>query len=67
MRLIINQQETIINAEATLQHAVLSIGMAEATGIAVAVNNKVVPKTGWESFLLRENDKITVIRATQGG
>ena len=67
MKLTINQQETILDAETTLQLAVAAVGMAQASGIAVAVNNKVVPRARWETHTLEENDKITIIRATQGG
>ena len=41
--------------------------MPSINGIALAVNEKVVPKTEWEKFLLKENDKIIIIKATQGG
>ena len=36
-------------------------------GIAVAVDNKVVPKSGWEAKILEEGAKVTVIRAVCGG
>ncbi len=36
-------------------------------GIAVAINNVVIPKTAWFSYILQSNDKITIIKATQGG
>jgi sulfur carrier protein len=36
-------------------------------GIAVAVNETVVPKLQWEQFLLSENDSVTIIKAVQGG
>ena len=36
-------------------------------GIAVAVNETVVPKAQWDSFELQPNDKVLVIKATQGG
>lgn len=36
-------------------------------GIAVAVNNCVVPKPQWESRRLEENDKVIVIQAACGG
>ncbi len=39
----------------------------QSTGIAIAVNNQVIPRSQWEAFLLAEGDKITIIRATQGG
>ncbi len=36
-------------------------------GIALAVNNKVVPKKEWQSCVLKENDNVLLIRASQGG
>ena len=36
-------------------------------GVAVAVNNRVVPRDKWDSFIIRENDNILIIKATQGG
>lgn len=41
--------------------------MNVSKGIAVAVNNKVVPREGWEACLININDKIILIKATQGG
>ncbi len=38
-----------------------------ADGIAVAVNEEVIPKTEWKSFTINENDSILMITATQGG
>ncbi len=36
-------------------------------GIAVAVDNKVVPKKAWNDTFLSEGAKVTVIRAVCGG
>ena len=36
-------------------------------GIAVAVNNFVIPKLQWDNCLLNDNDKITIIKAVSGG
>lgn len=36
-------------------------------GTAVAVNEKVIPKQNWGNQLLIENDRITIIKAVQGG
>lgn len=44
-----------------------NIGLNEKKGIAVAVNNEVIPKKEWNYNYLKENDKILVLRATQGG
>lgn len=38
-----------------------------AKGIAVAVNYKIVPKQNWDSFELKENDKVEIVHAVQGG
>jgi len=36
-------------------------------GIAVAINNTVIPKSNWNIHPLNENDEILIISATQGG
>lgn len=46
-----------------LQHA----GFTSHTGIALAVNNKVIPRDLWPFHLLQQGDSITLISATQGG
>ena len=37
------------------------------TGIAVAVNNRMIPRTEWDSFTLNEDDNILIIKAVCGG
>ncbi len=40
----------------------------EATkGIAVAINQTVIPRAVWKDQLVQEHDSITIIQATQGG
>ncbi|BDC98913.1 sulfur carrier protein ThiS [Persicobacter psychrovividus] len=41
--------------------------LIEASGIAVAVNQCVVSRADWETHLLQSEDKVLIIRATQGG
>ena len=36
-------------------------------GIAIAINDKVIPKSEWNKIILIDNDKITLIKATAGG
>lgn len=38
-----------------------------APGIAVAVNDQVIPARVWQKTLLVENDAVLIIQATQGG
>ena len=37
------------------------------TGIAIALNNEVVPATEWGKKVLADGDKLTVIKAFYGG
>jgi len=41
--------------------------VANIKGIAIAVNDKVIPKSKWEEFYLQKEDRILAIGATQGG
>ena len=36
-------------------------------GVAVAVNDEVVPRTQWASRRLNAGDTVEIVRATQGG
>ena len=40
---------------------------SEGKGTAVAVNDSVVPKDEWNEHTLSEEDRVEIIRATQGG
>ena len=39
----------------------------QGRGMAIAVNGNIVSRTAWKNFAVKENDRITLIRATQGG
>lgn len=36
-------------------------------GVAVAVNNDMVPRTDWENRILKEGDDVIIIKAVCGG
>ena len=38
-----------------------------ASGIAVAVNDEVVPRSRWPSRRLQERDRVEILTAVQGG
>ncbi|MEP7766077.1 sulfur carrier protein ThiS [Sanguibacter sp. 25GB23B1] len=42
-------------------------GSEAPTGIAAAVNDRVVPRSRWASTLLRDDDRIELVTAVQGG
>jgi len=68
MKVIINDIPIDLNGSgATLEQAVSHSGVNDLRGLAVAVNDTVIPRTTWNNFQLNENDTITIIHATQGG
>lgn len=68
MELKINNQIKQFQADALSIQALLDIEIPQKqTGIAVAINSNVIPKSNWNNHLLSETDDILIISATQGG
>jgi sulfur carrier protein len=68
MELKINHQIKQFEADALSIQALLDIEIPQKqNGIAVAINNTVIPKPSWNSHFLNETDEILIISATQGG
>ncbi len=67
MKLIVNDKPEILLIGNRLLDLLHKTNLTKQKGLAVAVNNNIVPKAEWENHELKENDKITIIRATQGG
>ena len=51
---------------ATLKELALQLELPEK-GVAVAVSNKIVPRSEWDNFAITEGVSIIVIRASCGG
>ncbi|GAC1398996.1 MAG: sulfur carrier protein ThiS [Chloroflexota bacterium] len=66
MTLLVNGQLRQLSANATVAALVADLGCG-TTGVAVAVNAEVVPKSCWETTQLYERDRVEVLTATQGG
>jgi sulfur carrier protein len=67
MEIILNNQPKEIVTQCSVQHLLNEMLGEKQKGIAVAVNNTVIPKTGWAAFLLNTKDDVLIIKATQGG
>ena len=65
MKLKVNDQE-VESGATTLSLFSLEQNLP-ATGIAVAVNQRMVPRTEWDSYTLSEGDNIIIIKAVCGG
>ena len=66
MEVFINRRSVETEESTTLAELLAREGLPHE-GIAVAVNNKVVPRSEWPTASLQEGAKITVIRAVCGG
>ncbi len=67
MRIHVNDTARELAADATLAALARDLGLAERRGVAVAVNDAVVPRAAWPATALAEGDRVLVIQATQGG
>jgi sulfur carrier protein len=68
MELTINNQNKHFLLDSLTIQALLDLEIPEKqNGIAVAINNTVIPKTNWNSHQLTQTDEILIISATQGG
>lgn len=67
MEIIINQQKQSVPENYSLEQLLLSYMPNATNGIAVAINQQVIPKSSWQTQKLQANDNIMVIKATPGG
>jgi sulfur carrier protein len=63
----INQRTFQLSDESGLDEVLALLRIEQADGIAIAVNEAVIPRGEWGRYVLRERDRVFVIRATQGG
>src|SRR5690554_4710615 len=68
MNLIINGETKSFQAgQLTIREMLGHLDITLQKGVAVALNNAVIPQSQWEKSPLSDGDHIEVIRATQGG
>lgn len=67
MTIFINKKEMQLSAEMNISVLLQSNGIEDVKGIAVAINDQVISKNNWSNYLLKDQDKITIITATAGG
>ncbi|MGQ7946288.1 sulfur carrier protein ThiS [Flavobacterium sp. WC2509] len=68
MELKINNQTKQFATDSLTVQALLDLEIPEKqNGIALAINNTVIPKSDWNFHLIKETDDILIISATQGG
>jgi thiamine biosynthesis protein ThiS len=66
MRLVVNGEERQIEANATVEQLLASLGL-RGTLVAVERNEEVIPRARHESTVLQEGDRIEVVHFVGGG
>ena len=62
-----NQVKNLSDKNLTVQQLLNMEIPDKQKGVAVAINNTVVPRTEWETKSILQHDNILIIKATQGG
>jgi sulfur carrier protein len=62
-----NEQFEFSNAKSIAEIIANELNLNNPKGVAIAVNQEVIPKSGWDKYMIKENDRVTIIKATQGG
>ncbi len=67
MKVKINNQIHELEDAQTIEKTLEQLNKLEATGIAVAINDVVIPKMQWKAHLIQDQDEMLIVTATQGG
>ena len=67
MNIRVNDQPREVAPETALAELASALGLADRKGVAIAINDEVVPRVVWPERRLVEGDAVLVIQATQGG
>lgn len=67
MQITINKQLYTFDENTSLENAIATLQLEETKGIAVAVNEEIIPQSEWQKTTLFDEDKIIIIGAVAGG
>lgn len=66
MKVQVNNKEVEITDASTIIRLTEQLELP-LQGIAIAVNNKMIPRIEWNGFVLHESDNLVIIKAVCGG
>lgn len=67
MNISVNDNPLTVEEHCTASDLVNKLFEGKHNGIAISVNQQVIPRATWENHLINSNDNVLIIRATQGG
>jgi sulfur carrier protein len=67
MEIQINNQSHHISEGTTVCQLICNILQLDTAGIALAINDQIVPRHFWESHQFQSRDTVLIIKAARGG
>ncbi|GGH13637.1 MULTISPECIES: sulfur carrier protein ThiS [Pedobacter] len=67
MEVTINNQNYRLNETCSIEQMLAAVISTETNGLAIAVNQTIISKSVWHTYLLSPGDQVILIKATQGG
>ncbi|MFN8296152.1 MAG: sulfur carrier protein ThiS [Chitinophagales bacterium] len=67
MIISINNETYTFNENTSLEKAIDTLELEEKKGIALALNEEIIPRSKWNETILNNEDKIIIIGAVAGG
>jgi sulfur carrier protein len=68
VKIRVNGEERILNSSISIAEFIEEeLDGRETRGIALAVNEAIVPKQKWDTTMLSEGDRVEIVHAVQGG
>ncbi len=67
MQININNQSYQFNENTSLENAIKTLNLEDTKGIALALNEEIIPRSKWNETVLYNEDKIILIGAVAGG
>ena len=67
MNITLNEENFEVTEDTSLSLLLKRLGRDDSRGWAVAVNEKVIPRSDFEETIIKEGDQVIFIQATQGG
>ena len=66
MTILVNNKETELVQGNTIANLGSQLGLPEK-GVAIALNNRMIPRAQWAEQTLQTNDSLVIIKAACGG
>ena len=66
MKILVNGEKISLPEDSNIEDLIVHLGYQNQR-IAIEINESIIPKSNYSSFLLKELDKVEVINAVGGG